>query len=261
MTDILKDKVAIVTGAGRGIGRETALRLGRAGATVMLAARSCNQLQEVSNVLSSEGHMAIALHTDVANVDDVRRLVSETMAAFKRIDILVNAAGANYVSNLVTSDDNAWKRVMDVNLYGVYLCTKAVLPHMIRRKDGRVINIASVAAKSGAAYNSAYASAKAAVLAFTKSAALETARLGITVNAICPWHVDTEMMRDAMKTRGAMFGRTAEEHLSQIVATNPQRRLITADEVAGLALFLCSPDARGINGQAINQCGGAEMTA
>jgi 3-hydroxybutyrate dehydrogenase len=257
MNSTLNGQVAIITGAGRGLGREIALKFARAGASVVLAARTCEQLNEVSQIITSEGGTALAVKTDVSDRASVKHLVAETMARFKRVDILVNnAASANYISSLALSDDERWKKMFDVNVFGVYLCTKAVISHMIRAKSGRIINISSIAGQAGAAHASAYAASKAAVLGFTRAIALEVARLGITSNAICPWHVDTELMRDAMTARGAIFGKSTEDYLQQIIAHNPQRRLITADEVAGLALFLSLPEARGINGQALNQCGG-----
>jgi NAD(P)-dependent dehydrogenase (short-subunit alcohol dehydrogenase family) len=253
----LNDQVAIVTGAGRGLGREIAIKFARAGAAVVLASRTCAQLDEVGDLITSEGGKALPVRTDVSDRNSVQHLVAETMEKFGGINILVNnAAGANYISSLVFSDDARWKKMFDVNVFGVYLCTKAVLPHMIRAKSGRIINISSIAGQAGAAYSTAYSASKAAVIGFTKALALEVAKLGITSNAICPWHMDTELMREAMAARGAIFGKSADEYIAKIVATNPQRRLITTAEVAGLALFLSLPEARSINGQALNQCGG-----
>jgi NAD(P)-dependent dehydrogenase (short-subunit alcohol dehydrogenase family) len=235
-----------------------ALTFARAGAAVVLASRTCGQLDDVRALIGSEGGTAIAVLTDVCDRESVQRLVTETTTRFGRIDILVNnAAGANYISSLVLSDEALWKRMFDVNVFGVYLCTKAVLPHMIRAKSGRIINISSIAGQAGAAHNTAYAASKAAVIGFTKALALEVAKLGITSNAICPWHVDTNHMREAMAARSKIFGKNTDEYIEKIVATNPQGRLITTSEVAGLALFLSLPEARGINGQALNQCGGA----
>jgi len=253
----LNDQVAIVTGASRGIGRETAIRLARNGATVILASRSCQQLRDVADAITAEGSTAVPLCTDVTDSDSVNRTVSRTYEQFGRIDILVNnAAGANYISSLALSDDARWRQIFEVNVFGVYRCTKGALPHMIRAKRGRIINISSIAGQAGAAYNSAYSASKAAVIGFTKAIALEVAGLGITSNAICPWHVDTEMMRDAMSFRGSMFGDTAENYIAKIVGHSPQKRLITVEEVAGLVVFLSSTEARGITGQALNQSGG-----
>jgi NAD(P)-dependent dehydrogenase (short-subunit alcohol dehydrogenase family) len=261
MSSTLQNQVAVVTGAGRGIGREIALTFARAGAAVVLAARTCTQLDELGDLIASEGGIALPVRTDVSDDASVASLVANTMARFGRIDVLVNnAAGANYISSLALSDDARWKKMFDVNVFGVYLCTKGVLRHMIRARSGRIINISSAAGQVGAAHNSAYSASKAAVIGFTKAIALEVAKLGITSNAICPWHVDTELMREAMTARARLFGKSTDEYIAKIVANNPQQRLITAAEVAGLALFLSLPEARGINGQALNQCGGVVMS-
>jgi NAD(P)-dependent dehydrogenase (short-subunit alcohol dehydrogenase family) len=253
----LRNQVAIVTGAGRGIGREIAWALSQAGVSVVLAARTCSQLEEVATAISRHDGEALPFSTDVTDKSAVERLVAATLKEFGRVDILVNNAGANYIASLIMADNQRWRQIFEVNLFGVYLCTKAVLPQMIRAKAGRIINIASVAGKVGASHNSAYSASKAAVIGFTKSVALEVARLGITVNAICPWHVDTQLVHESMAARSSLFGRNGEEYLAEIVAHNPQKRLITAEEVAALAVFLASPAAKGINGQAINECGGA----
>jgi NAD(P)-dependent dehydrogenase (short-subunit alcohol dehydrogenase family) len=255
--DNLRNQVAIVTGAGRGIGREIAWALGEAGVSVVLAARNLSQLREVATTICRRDGKALPLSTDVTDKSAVDRLVAATLKEFGRVDILVNNAGANYIASLIMADDQRWRHIFEVNLFGVYLCTKAVLPRMIRAKAGRIINIASVAGKVGAPYNSAYSASKAAVIGFTKSVALEVAKLGITVNAICPWHVDTQLVHESMAARSSLFGKNEEEYLAEIVAQNPQKRLITAKEVAALAVFLASPAAKGINGQAVNQCGGA----
>lgn len=253
-------QVAIVTGAGRGIGREIAILLAQAGASVIMASRSCGQLDETAALISRNGGTALAVPTDIRDSVQVDELVKRTVDQFGRVDVLVNnAAGPNYVSSVVLSDDFRWKQMFDVNVFGVYLCTKRVLPHMLRARHGRIINISSIAARSGAAHNSAYSASKAAVLGFTRAVALEVASLGVTCNAICPWHVDTELMRDAMSARAAWSGKSVEQYIADVTATNPQQRLVGAEEVAGLALFLCTPHARSINGQALNQCGGVVM--
>src|SRR6202011_31945 len=185
---------------------------------VVLAARNCVQLDELGELITSERGTALPVRTDVSDRNSVQRLVAETVSRFGRIDILVNnAASANYISSLVLSDDERWRQMFDVNVFGVYLCTKSVLPHMIRAKSGRIINISSIAGQAGAAYNSAYSASKAAVIGFTKAVALEVAKLGITSNAICPWHVDTELMREAMTARGSLFGKSTEEYIAKIV--------------------------------------------
>ncbi len=253
---LLNGKVAMVTGASRGIGREIASRLARSGGVVVLVSRHEPELREVAKALTAEGGEAEVAPADVSDQSAVNCLTASMLARFGRIDILINNAGTNYISSVVLSSDERWKSTFETNVFAVYYCTKAILPAMMRAKSGRIINIASIAGVMGAAHNSAYSATKAAVIGFTKSVALEVARLGITVNAICPWHVDTAMMRDAMAARAQMFGNNGEDYLRKVVAHHPQRRLIQPREVAGLALFLSSEDASGITGQALNQCGG-----
>jgi NAD(P)-dependent dehydrogenase (short-subunit alcohol dehydrogenase family) len=252
----LKGKVAIVTGASTGIGREISLAFARMGATVVLASRNCKHLEEVADIVASGPGSALPIATDITDPAAVHALARAVLARFGRVDILINNAGANYISSLVLSNDERWKRIFDTNVFGVYYCTKAVLPAMIRAKCGRIINLASIAGVVGAAHNSAYSAAKAAVIGFTKSVALEVAKLGITCNAICPWHVDTTMLHEAMAARAAMFGSNVHDYLEKVIAHHPQHRLIQPKEVAALALFLSSEDAAGITGQALNQCGG-----
>ena len=249
----------IVTGAGRGIGREIARMAAEAGARVVMASRSADELEQAAAEIRDGGGEARAVPTDVTDADAVKALVKTTLDAYDRIDVLVNNAATNYVANLVMAKEDALRRLYDVNVFAVFRCTQAVLRHMIRRKSGRIVNISSVSAKVGAAYNSAYASSKAALIGFTKSVARETARIGITSNAICPWHVDTELVHEAMTHRAKMFGKTAEEYLEEIVVSSPQQRLITAREVGAVAMMLMSHEGRGITGQAINVCGGTVM--
>jgi NAD(P)-dependent dehydrogenase (short-subunit alcohol dehydrogenase family) len=255
----LGGQVVIVTGAGRGIGEAIATSCAEAGARVVLAARSADQLEALAAKIRSSGGEALPVPSDLTSKAAIDSLVKTTVDRFGKIDALVNNAGTNYIANLVMSKEDGWRGVYELNVFSVFTLTQAVLRHMIRARSGRIINISSVSAKVGAAYNSAYASSKAAILGFTRSVAKETAKIGITVNAICPWHVDTELVREAMAKRAKMFGKTADEYLAEIVEHSPQNRLIEAREVAALAVFLMSHDARGITGQSLNVDGGVVM--
>jgi len=255
----LRDQVVIITGAGRGIGAEVARVSVEAGAHVVLVARTAPQLEAVAEEVRDAGGRALVCAQDLTEAGADKAVVDAAMAEFGRVDVLVNNAAMNYVANLVMSKDDRWRELYDLNLFSMVALTRRVLKPLIRKKSGRIINISSVSAKVGASYNAAYASSKAAMIGFTKSVAREVAKLGITVNAVCPWHVDTEMVREAMGKRAKMFGKTAEEYLEGIIAENPQGRIMTAREIAATCVFLMSEDARGINGQALNVDGGFVM--
>jgi NAD(P)-dependent dehydrogenase (short-subunit alcohol dehydrogenase family) len=255
----LHRKVVIVTGAGRGIGREIALMSAEANAAVVLAARSKPQLEEVQAAIASKGGTAHVVPIDLRESNAAGDLVKATLERFERVDILVNNAAATTIANVVMQKEDDLRAVYDLNVFALIGLTQLAIRHMIRARWGRVINISSVSAKHGAAYNNAYASSKAAVLGFTRSLARETAQLGITCNAICPWHVKTDFVDDAMGRRAKMFGKTAEAYLAEIVAASPMKRLIEAREVAGLAVYLMSDFAAGMTGQSLNVCGGMLM--
>lgn len=255
----LSGQVVIITGAGRGIGKEIALMCGEAGAKVVVASRTAEQLEATVAEIVAKGSEALAVPTDVSDADACKALVDKTIETFGRVDVLVNNAATNYVANLVMAKEAKVRDLYDVNVFPMFTLSKLVVRHLIRQKSGRVVNISSVSAVMGAAYNTAYASSKAAMIGFTKSLAKETAKVGITCNAICPWHVDTELVQTAMANRAKMFGKTPEEYLKGIIDHSPQQRLITAREVGALALLLMSREGQGITGQALNVCGGASM--
>jgi NAD(P)-dependent dehydrogenase (short-subunit alcohol dehydrogenase family) len=185
--------------------------------------------------------------------------MEQARSAFGGIDILVNNAGAAPSSPFHKLSSDEWRQVMAVNLDGVFNCTSAALPDMLRQQWGRVINIASTAAQRGYAYVSAYSAAKHGVLGLTRSLALETATKGITVNAVCPGYTDTDIIRDSIAVIMEKTGRTEQQALAQFTASNPQGRLIAPEEVAAMALWLCNEQARSITGQALSVSGGEVM--
>ena len=250
----LTDRVTIVTGAGRGIGRAIAEAAAESGSKVVLAARSAEQIEGVAQALRERGLKALAVPTNLVEPEAAKQLVQKTVESFGKVDILVNNAATNLVANLVMMKEEQLREVYELNVFATFRLTKEVMRGMIKHKWGRVINVSSISAKTGAAYNSAYASSKAAMLGFTRSVAKETAQLGITVNAICPWHVDTELLRGAMSKRGALFGKTAEEYLAEIADTSAPKRIFDVIEVAALELYLISLEAQGVTGQALNIC-------
>jgi len=174
-------------------------------------------------------------------------------------DILVNNAGIAESSAFINTGDELWHRHLAINLTGTFYCTRAALPAMLERGWGRVINIASIAAKAGAPYIAAYAASKHGVLGLTRSVALEVATSGVTVNAICPGYVETEMVERGVERITQRTGRSAAEALDMLKRMSPQNRLVTVEEVASLALLLASDEGRGINGQGINIDGGTVL--
>ncbi len=257
---VLKDKIALITGGGRGIGRAVAFAFAREGARVALVARTTNEVARVAEEISAAcGVEAMPAPCDVSERESVERAFIQVKGRFGRVNILVNNAGVAESAPLIKTDDELWERHLAVNLSGTFYCTRAALPGMIEQGWGRVINIASIAGKTGAPYISAYAASKHGVLGLTRSVALEVAAKGITVNAICPGYVETDMTTRAVENITAKTGKAADEILEDIKRMSPQNRLIKPEEVASVALLLASEEGRGINGQAINVDGGSVL--
>jgi len=256
----LADRTALVTGANRGIGRAIALALVREGADLVLAARAPDTLAGISGEVHAHGGRALAVACDVTVPASIDAAVQEALDSFGRIDILVNNAGTAGSSPVTHVDDAAWADAIAVNLTGVFLCTRAVLPGMIERAYGRVINVASVASRVGFAYSAPYCAAKHGVLGFTRAVALEVARRGVTVNAVCPGWVDTDMTSASIARIVARTGRSPEEARRALEEMNPMRRLMRPEEVADVVVMLAGESAGGITGQAINVDGGEVMS-
>ena len=257
----LQDRLAVITGGGRGIGKAIAISFAREGANVALAARTKDEVDAVARAIEHEYQAkALPLVCDVSNSEAVANAFTEISKHFGRgADILVNNAGIALSAPLLKTDDELWQKHLAINLTGSFYCTRAALPHMLEQHWGRIINIASIAAKSGAAYIAAYSASKHGVLGLTRSVAHEVATKGITVNAICPGYVDTDMTTRGVENITARTGKSAEESLDFLKRMSPQNRLVTAEEVAAVALLLASEDGRGITGQAINVDGGTVM--
>jgi 3-hydroxybutyrate dehydrogenase len=256
----LDNRLTLITGGGRGIGRAIALAFAREGASVVVAARSLDQIESVANEVRASGAIAAAVACDVADAASVQQMFSQIRDQFGRgPDILVNNAGIAESATVDKTSDELWQRHIGVNLSGTFFCTRAVVPEMMASEWGRIINIASIAGKTGAPYIAAYSASKHGVLGLTRSVALEVALKGVTVNAICPGYVDTEMTSRAIENITAKTGKNTDDALAVLQRMSPQNRLVTSEEVAALALLLASEDGRGINGQAINVDGGTVL--
>jgi 3-hydroxybutyrate dehydrogenase len=247
---------ALVTGGGRGIGRAVALDLARAGCDVVVAARSAGELEAVAAEARGQGVRAAAVAADVSRPAEVERLFAEGRAALGGIDILVNAAGVAPTALLHRTSEEQWRAAIEVNLSGSFYCMRAALGEMLERGWGRIVNVASIAGKTGYPYIAAYAASKHGVLGLTRCAALEAGDKGVTVNAVCPGYVDTPMTDTSVARIVEKTGLPAEEVRRRLEQASPQKRLFTPEEVAALVLFLCGDGARGINGQALSVDGG-----
>lgn len=249
----------LITGGGGGLGRAMARLFARIGNQVVVVSRNTSSLEAVVAEITAEGGYAFALPCDVARKEQVEWLATKVQAQLGPVEVLINNAGIAPAVSFVEMPDSLWDEVIRVNLTGTYNCCKVFLPQMIGSRWGRIINIASTAARVAYSHVSAYASSKHGVLGLTRSLALESAKWGVTVNAICPGYLDTELTRKGAEAMAQKTGKTPSEVLAMFAQRSPQKRLIAAEEVAALAALLASERSGGITGQAINVDGGAVM--
>jgi 3-hydroxybutyrate dehydrogenase len=257
----LKDKTAVVTGASRGIGKAIALNLAREGANLAICARNAKLLADVKQEAESFG---IKCFQQVADVSSEKAVTDFIQAAIREVgdaDILVNNAGIYVTEPIANHPLDAWQQVIDTNLTGPFLLSRALIPPMVKRGWGRIVNISSISGKVAEIYGSAYSASKFGLIGLTQALALETAKHGITVNAICPGWVATDMAFNQLNDEQYLSLTDIEQIDSVDVArlSVPQMRFIDPVEVADLVNFLCSDKAKGIHGQALNICGGLSL--
>jgi NAD(P)-dependent dehydrogenase (short-subunit alcohol dehydrogenase family) len=256
----LKGSHAIVTGGGRGLGRTIATELAAAGADVTVMGRDTSDLHSCASELSDRfGVRSHAASCDVSREDSVTAAFAETASAMGSAHILVNNAGQASSTPFVDISREMWRHTLDVNLTGAFLCTQKVLAPMIAAGRGRIVNIASTAALRGYSHLAAYCASKHGMLGMTRALALEVARSGITVNAVCPGYTEGGMSDQAISAIMTLRSVSAEEAMTMLTRNNPLRRLTTQEEVAATVVWLCSPDSSAITGQAIAVAGGEVM--
>jgi NAD(P)-dependent dehydrogenase (short-subunit alcohol dehydrogenase family) len=253
----LEERIAIVTGAAAGIGAAIARAFCGEGARVVVADRDSEAAEATAKEI---GHAAIAMRLDVTNENQVRAVVADTLARFDRIDILVNNAGIMRKAYVKDMAEELWDAVVDVNLKATFLCSKAVLPAMIEARRGRIINIASIAAKVGEPTASAYSAAKFGVIGFTRSLALEVAQYDILVNAICPGPIPTALGQQGWREGAQIEGVDLDRIMARVGSRSPLRRLGSVEQVAKMALFIASDDCDFTTGSAFNVDGGIVMS-
>jgi 3-hydroxybutyrate dehydrogenase len=247
----------LVTGGGRGIGRAIALALSQPDAVVAIAARTRADLDDTAKAIAARGARPVALAVDVADEYAVARAFEELRAIAPAVDVVVNNAGVGGGRRVDETDTASWRRILDTNVWGTFLVTRQAVPML--SDGGRVVNISSVLGRFGVPGYTAYCASKHAIIGFTRALALELVKRKITVNAVCPGWVDTDMATQGMQIGADAMGLTLEEYRARALRAVPIRRIIQPEEVANLVRFLVSPEAAAITGQTYNICGGQTM--
>lgn len=254
--DSSESRVAIVTGAGQGIGRAIACRLARDGFAISIVDINAAALDKVKKEIEDLGTSVLAITADLTKLDEIQKVINRS-AEWGPLTVLVNNAGRVLITPFLEIAEDEWDAIMTLNLKTVFFAMQFAVSKM--NEGGRIVNLSSISGRSGRPDQAHYAAAKSAVISLTQSAALSFAPRGITVNAICPGVVDTPMTSRIHEIRASTLGITPQESLNRMIARIPLGRLQSPDDIAGTVSFLCSPDAAYITGQSLNVCGGMEM--
>lgn len=250
----LKGKTALVAGGGRGIGRCIALALAREGAQIAVADLLVENAEAVRGEIKGMGVNALACQVDLTKRQEVERTVQTVLEQFGQIDILVNSAGWDRLEPFIESSEETWERIIAINFKSVLHTTKAVLPHMISRGSGKIVNISSDAGRVGSSWESVYSGAKGAVIAFSKTLAREVARYKINVNVVCPGLTDTPLL-EAVRSQSPQTAKL----IDAVTKATPLRRVAKPEEIADAVAFFASPSADFITGQTLSVSGGLTM--
>ena len=254
---LLTDKVALVTGAGSGIGRACAIALAEAGAHVVTVDINGKTAEETAAAVSAFQRRGVAMQADVGDLNDIDRIVRDTIAQFGRIDIAINNAGVTRRADIMDLTEADWDRIHRVNAKGVFFCLQRVAREMIPQREGRIISIASIAGRGYAGTsNAAYAASKGAVISLTKTASQQLAKHNLNVNAICPGVTRSALSDANLRVRAEQEGVTLEEMERRRAEVIPLKRANNPEDIAAMAVFLASPGARNITGQCYNVDGG-----
>jgi meso-butanediol dehydrogenase/(S,S)-butanediol dehydrogenase/diacetyl reductase len=256
----LEGKVAIVTGGARGIGGAVVEGLVKEGASVVIADTNLDDAQKLAQKLGGQGGKVLAIKTDVTRKSDVEKMAATTLKTFGKIDILVNdAAVGPALVNLTELEEKDWDRVNTVNVKGTYMATRAVVPHMIAARYGKIVNFSSVAGKMGEGSVTAYCASKFAIIGFTQALAMELAEHSINVNAVCPGTVRTAMWEQNLDIISRRTGEPREEIFRKRCESIPMKRPQSLEDIANVVIFLSSDIASNITGESISVNGGQRM--
>ncbi len=249
----MQGRHALITGAARGIGAAIARTLAAEGATLSLLGRQRDALEGLRETLGGEHGVVLA---DVADAVSVQAAFAQARERAGPLAMLINNAGQAHSAPFAKTTEELWQRMLAVNLTGAFHCTQAALPDMLAAGWGRIVNIASTAGQKGYPYVSAYVASKHGLIGLTRALALEVARKGVTVNAVCPGYTETDILRESVANVVQKTGRSAEQAISDLAAGNPQQRIVRPEEVADAVRWLCGEAAAAINGQSISVSGG-----